>query len=342
MFALLLAISSRGFAQTSTNFSDVVPPKLNTNGLVGWWHLNTNALDSSGKGHHGNIVGATPVPGRFNLAYHFDGNSFIDVGDIDITTTQQFTVSTWLRTTNSFVTNEARMWISKLDPAGGGILELYTGGTNSTPGGAYSEWNGNTNIFTLSTTNQDVRDGDWHNITFTFKQGSQVLYFDGMPIQKSASTNVIIANIAPIRIGGMNFGTNHFMWQGDIDEVAIWNRNLGAAEVRSNALGPKLSISPASSVIISVQQYELAFIEENILHTNQLATKALIKVDNVDVTTNMYVGATNGFLSNGVYIISGFQPVFSNGTHKISATFTLQNGDVISNSVSHRVLQAIP
>src|SRR4051812_45628431 len=76
-----------------------------TNGLVGLWHLNGNALDSSGNGHNGTINGATVVnSGKFGQAYTFDGNSNIDVGDLSLP--GDHSVSGWIRTTRAAITED--------------------------------------------------------------------------------------------------------------------------------------------------------------------------------------------------------------------------------------------
>src|SRR4029079_1298390 len=56
-----------------------------TKGLMGLWHLDGAARDSSGTGHYGTVVGATVVAGGVSggSAYAFDGAARIDVGNLD-------------------------------------------------------------------------------------------------------------------------------------------------------------------------------------------------------------------------------------------------------------------
>jgi hypothetical protein len=53
-----------------------VPSYVPTDGLVGWWPFNGNAVDESGNGNDGAVNGATLTPdrvGNANTAYAFDG-----------------------------------------------------------------------------------------------------------------------------------------------------------------------------------------------------------------------------------------------------------------------------
>ena len=46
-------------------YSQSVPSYVPTNGLVGWWGFNGNALDGSGNGNHGTVNGVTLTTDRF-------------------------------------------------------------------------------------------------------------------------------------------------------------------------------------------------------------------------------------------------------------------------------------
>ena len=60
-----------GSARAGGSEGDGIP---GSESIVGQWHLDGNAVDSSGNGHNGVVTGATPTSGKKGLAYHFDGN----------------------------------------------------------------------------------------------------------------------------------------------------------------------------------------------------------------------------------------------------------------------------
>ena len=97
-------------------------------GLIGHWTFDEgNANDVSGNGNDGVILGATPTNGVFGGAYHFDGNSRIEVGNLSFTT-QQYTVNGWIRTTEPGADDCYRMWIGKMNPSSGNAtFELSPG-----------------------------------------------------------------------------------------------------------------------------------------------------------------------------------------------------------------------
>ncbi len=57
-----------------------LPAQVPTDGLVAFWNFEGNAIDQTGNGHDGTVVGSSPVPDRFRRpgrAYAFDG-----IGDV--------------------------------------------------------------------------------------------------------------------------------------------------------------------------------------------------------------------------------------------------------------------
>jgi hypothetical protein len=101
-------------------------------GLMGVWHFDGNALDSSGQGHHGTISNAshiTQTGGVSGSSYHFDGLGDIDVGNLDFSG-GEYTVSLWERTTYPGGYGDYRMMIDKGDAGpGDSTFELVMAGS---------------------------------------------------------------------------------------------------------------------------------------------------------------------------------------------------------------------
>jgi two-component sensor histidine kinase len=80
----------------------------------------------------------------------------------------------------------------------------------------------------------ELNDNKWHHIAFVFAdkkiKGSQ-LYLDGNPIGASFRYNILDQN-SNIFIGNNRFNPQYF--DGNIDEVRIWNRPLNAKEIKEN------------------------------------------------------------------------------------------------------------
>lgn len=81
-----------------------------------------------------------------------------------------------------------------------------------------------------------VTDGNWHHVAMTWKQATTngfATFLDGVRVAaRNSSTNPIPNMNAQVYFGAWN-GNAEFM-NGMIDEIAIWNRALPVAEIRSN------------------------------------------------------------------------------------------------------------
>lgn len=320
------------------------PPAI-TNGLIGLYHLDsTTVIDASGTGRTGTVANATLTTGRFGNALHFNGtNSFVDVGNLDVNSSGQLSVTAWVRSTVPYTSNDCRTVVCKVNNVLGGPFDLFVGdgSSNTSTGGntaGFASWSNTTPIFSIvpaKSSTKNTRDGSWHHLAITSKIGSQCVYWDGILMKTNSYSSPLPSSTTSVRIGGVNI-SNHHPWNGDIDEVAIYNRALSSTEIATLAVGPKASTSPASSVIVNVQNYDLTFVIENL--SNVTITSQVIKVDGVDRTTEFMSGATTGNITNGKYILIG-SPVLTAGSHKIDATFNLSNGSSVkAATVTYRVL----
>ncbi len=233
-------------AQLSTNRNNMTPQAPVISGLIGLWHLDGNTNDSSGFGHNGTIVGTvTQTAGRCGNAYHFDGSSYIDCGNVDLNSTGEFSISAWVKSTDPYVEAVWRMVVSKLDYTAGGPLELFLGDGRNESGlegtaTNYLAWNGGNGLyytFSPYDLTRNAKDGNWHHLAVTFKSGSQIVYFDGVQVGSSTSSDPLPNTTSNFHIGGMDFGPYHHPLIGDIDEVSAYNRALSSSEIQTIAQG---------------------------------------------------------------------------------------------------------
>jgi hypothetical protein len=101
-------------------------------------------------------------------------------------------------------------------------------------------WQGSVNPIT---TTFDVRDNEWHHVALVGQSTSQTLYLDGVAMG-SLSGTISHLNMAKNQIG-IGFASNWpaaqtgwFGFTGEIDEVRIWHRALGADEIVASAALP--------------------------------------------------------------------------------------------------------
>jgi len=80
----------------------------------------------------------------------------------------------------------------------------------------------------------DLNDGRWHHVAFSFEDGKEngsQLYLDGLPIDRPFRYNILNLG-SELYVGNNRFNPQYF--NGQIDEVRVWNRPLSANEIKLN------------------------------------------------------------------------------------------------------------
>ena len=105
--ALVTADMARAHLEAS--LSNSPPISAPPNGLVAYYPFNGNAMDASGNGHHGSVVGATLTSDRSNnadRAYYFNGiGDYIFVSPGDAFAANQFTICAMVSIEEQVTTN---------------------------------------------------------------------------------------------------------------------------------------------------------------------------------------------------------------------------------------------
>lgn len=151
-----------------------------------------------------------------NHSVDFDGvDDFIQLGE-PISYTQH-TISTWIKVSDS---DASKTIIDARDSADDGVRIFLT--------------NHEEVIYSVNTS--DITSGsaisvdEWHHIVGTYDGTTQKLYIDGSLVS-SATTSQTINTTTNAEIGARNFSDRANEFAGKIDELAIWDRALTAAEV---------------------------------------------------------------------------------------------------------------
>jgi uncharacterized protein (TIGR02145 family) len=249
IFTLALVLCLGTFA--SAQIPSYVPP----NGLVGWWPFNGNANDESGNGNHGMVNGATLAADRFGnagKAYSFDGvNDDIQVSNLS-DTFNAFTISIWFNQTisghlfdfgneqlgcNNPFSN--RIGINDFGAVGKLAFSLDCNYGQAIKASYFSNQSG------------------WNYLTASWN-GSVLKMFLNDTLISSNPSNVNEVRIfqndikkfgsryQPLNNNQVNFG-------GLLDDIAIYNRALTAAEVQqlylSNCTQPTFTSQPQNKSV---------------------------------------------------------------------------------------------
>ncbi len=197
-----------------------------TKGLIAYLPFNGNANDESVNPTITRVEGATLTKNRFgvdNKAYYFDGKSNYIYSNLDINPSKypNLTITAWVRYTGEIINNKIAMVVSQDN---GGYDRSF--GIDHRGGGfGWSAFAG-TGVLGFKPIEKDK----WTFLAIEYNQGKKVtnFYVNQEKITKENSETGTGNNF--IRIGS-NPGYGQF-FQGDIDQVRIYNGSLSESEIK--------------------------------------------------------------------------------------------------------------
>jgi glucose/arabinose dehydrogenase len=232
-----VARDAAGNTRTSTAVNVTVDNSVPApTGLVAAYGFNelsgTSVTDSSGSGNAGTVLGATrTVAGRYGGALSFDGvNDWVTVADsASLDLTGAMTLEAWVRPTTS--APDWRTVLLKEQP-GGLAYSLYAGSGSSGPSGYVFVGGNDRGTPAVGMLATDT----WTHLAVTYGGGQLRLYVNGTQVATRAQTGNILASNGALRIGGNGVWPEWF--QGQIDEVRVYNRALTAAQIGADLTTP--------------------------------------------------------------------------------------------------------
>jgi hypothetical protein len=229
-----------------------------TNALVGYWKFDeTNgitATDSSGFGNHGGLLGFPTSPslwsqGRVDGALRFRGSPSTDL----------VRVANYPKASNAL---SAAAWVwADGRPVWASIAKNWASVQGQFHFG-FRDTGGDLDIFIHTSTGDfSAREnvpfplGSWQHVAFTAGQGVLRLYRNGVLVSSTPYTGSFVA--PPLNALGIGVKLNSAgtagdpstpgYWQGSIDELAIWNRELAADELQALVAAGNESFGPLIS-----------------------------------------------------------------------------------------------
>ena len=196
-------------------------------GMVAHYPLNSNARDVEGN-HSGALNGANPTEDR--NGYTHKGLSFDGLDDnIEITESSRFeknshTISLWVKA-DSFSSN----WVSK---DGESSERQWLIGSINTGQIRTHVWT--TNGIFYKDSLSSLSTGSWNHVVQTWDGQKLSLYVNGSLDNDIATSGTIVTGDQPVRIaGGAISGAAQYFFNGDMDQVRIYDRPLSTSEVSS-------------------------------------------------------------------------------------------------------------
>lgn len=244
LMALFILNSSISMAQ--------VPDYVPSNGLLGWWPLDGNAIDSSNNENHGLVDGASPTKDRFGLdnkALAFDGIN--DEVTFNVKQLLNFSISVWHKPNDKGnITNpifQLRKDCSQTGFNRNGYAFMgtknednklkigfrYEARNCATVGASYG--------FRIDDAFASL--DDWSHYVMTRSDSTQdiIIYQNGKKIfEGNTWIDFIPEGKEVLRIGKLWENQNSYTWtRGYTDDLGYWDRVLDSNEVKALFLSKK-------------------------------------------------------------------------------------------------------
>jgi hypothetical protein len=208
-------------------------------GLISWWPGNSNTLDAMGLN---DIASYSPLgypTGKVAAAFTFNGNnSRIQINNsasLNFTNQQNFSIELWVKATPTNAAYANMPLLEKRDAISTGWRGYSLSLNSGRLAFSLAALGINSNSIYISS-GPDLRDGMFHHVAVTLDRTNSaggVLYVDGAPVlvfDPRAHTNSLL-NTTPLFIGAPAITLSNSFFNGLIDEPAIYNRALTAAEI---------------------------------------------------------------------------------------------------------------
>ncbi len=214
---------------------ELVPTTL-SNGIVLHWTFDegtgTVVHDHSGNGHTGQVTGGTWITdGRFGGALHLDAGDFVTSVASFPGATPSWSVSAWVRLTDSTPTTEQYKTVISTEAPNEGGWEMNIDRSEAEPGANFAFWKGPLQGDYLGATCSCMAFQQWTHLVGVVDDGALTVavYVNGALGGSDAITQTILHGTPTLYVGKWQ-GTGRLL-VGDVDDVVIYSRALTADEI---------------------------------------------------------------------------------------------------------------
>lgn len=167
------------------------------------------------------------IEGKIGTAASFNGSSsYINLGNASSLVSTDFTFSAWVKTTSTstifLISSAVNPYYSKIGvrSEGDGRLRCVYGNYTSNEGNFYSTFN-------------TINNGNWHHVVYFINQTTAKLYINGSldTTHTLTVTPTINGNLEVGSLYNTGASSRSSYWDGAIDQVRIFNKELSSSEV---------------------------------------------------------------------------------------------------------------
>ena len=225
--------------------------KIDPGAVIGIWLLDEDkggvALDSSGNGHDGEIIGKLKVVNaKFNKGFEFDGvlGNYVSVPHDDSLNLAEFTITYWCK---MGVSGSWQIPVLKVDGAAGGSRRNVDFQTPPEGGEVSVYFSQGANQWRGANGTTEVSDKKWHHIAGSYDLDTLLLYVDGVLEAEGDHDGKPDFMDDPLMLGSGEI----WPFLGIIDDVGIFNEALSAdniVNIMNNGLSSMTAVSPSGKL----------------------------------------------------------------------------------------------
>jgi hypothetical protein len=203
--------------------------------LVGHWRFENNLLDTSGNGNDGTVGAgsAAYVRGKVGQAWDNDATRFVEIGnptEMQINTEDGpgLTMCAWAKPSSFPTTGNIRVvFASGTLGSGRHGCGIYYSSVNY----VFQVRRGDSVVSAFFPHNNNT---DWVHLAGTRRDGVTILYVNGVLVSSNTGEIGDTTPNFPYQIGQREgFSQEIWRFQGQIDDVQIWNRALQPHHIRA-------------------------------------------------------------------------------------------------------------
>jgi PKD repeat protein len=308
-------------AITTTPTTNCISPP---SGLISWWPGQSNAVDIA-DGNNGTVTGGvTFTNGEVGQAFNFDGATGFVSTSLLVTNPQSFSLSLWFRTATTQGGVLMGFGQSKSNTTANYDRNLYLDNTGAIHFGVYQS------IVKTVGSAPGYNDNRWHQVVASLASSTGIsLYVDGVfagnyPAANSAANYNGYWIIGENNLGAWPFQPSSFYFNGQIDEVSIFNRVLSVSEVQSIYDAAGAGMCEPEPVVSSVSAVSGAVGSAITIQGTNLAAVAAVMFDG---TSAQFIVQSSGELIVYVPTNATAGPItletLNGGTVTASSSFTV-------------------
>lgn len=204
-------------------------------GVIGFWPLDGQALDATGKGNDGSWTGSGGYEaGRFGLGHSLTPGTYLTVSTPEeLSSFSAITLSAWFKSTTPPSDNESLMGLG-IDGAGPLHAYLFLLGGGTVNGVTLNGWSASGGIGTPNIASAAVYDGSWHLLTATWDGSISRVFIDSIAVAENMSaTGTVVPDLGE----ALYINRHNWSWSsssrlnGSVDDAVVFDHALSPAEV---------------------------------------------------------------------------------------------------------------